>query len=315
MTTHQRTSPALSPSCLPRTGHARKLGRAARREASVTWRMLADNILVDTVPPLLFALGACFHAHLSTAQTLSKLGEVLALFVVFSYVFDTSNQAQSADEDRLNKPYRPIPAGLITAAGVTRRLWIAMPLCALLGWQLGVLEWALLWQVPSVLINLVCTPRNYLWGKTLSIVVLTTAMLAASWQVVAPLDATAVLWIATIIPPYSLALIYEDVRDMAGDRAIGRRTPALVVGEWPIRIWFAAFTLGIPVLLHFVLFAPAETSAPWRVAVCDVILAAMSWTCAARALLLHHHKADRLTYQLFILSFATALSTGAILWA
>lgn len=142
----------------------------------------------------------------------------------------------------------------------------------------------------------------------------TVAQLGAAWQVVSPLDTTTWQWILTIAFSCNFALIYEDVRDMEGDRAIGRRTPALVLGAWPIRIWFSVLMAGIPPLLHFLLFAPTGAP-PWRVALCDTAVAAACWTAAARALLLRRTAADRVTYQLFILSYATALTAGPILWA
>lgn len=88
-----------------------QLGHGARREAGVTWRMLADNLQVILLPPLVFTLGACFHARLPAHQVLWHLGQITALALFYGYVFDTSNQAHGADEDRLNEPYRPVPAG------------------------------------------------------------------------------------------------------------------------------------------------------------------------------------------------------------
>ncbi|MFF9150311.1 hypothetical protein ACF1BN_36255 [Streptomyces sp. NPDC014861] len=140
----------------------------------------------------------------------------------------------------------------------------------------------------------------------------TVAQLAAAWQVVSPLDTTTWQWILAIALSYCFALIYEDVRDMEGDRAIGRRTPALLVGPWPIRIWFSALMAGIPPLLHFLLFAPIGAAA-WRIVLCDTMLAAVCWTAAVRALLLRHTAADRTTYQLYVLSYIIALATGPIL--
>ncbi|MET9644805.1 UbiA family prenyltransferase [Streptomyces syringium] len=290
-----------------------RLTRHLRHEANVTWRMLADNLLACLPPPLTFTLAACFRAQLPAHQILWHLGQILLLSLLYAYTFDTSNQARGAEEDRLNKPYRPIPAGLITSAGAMRRFWIAMPLYTLLGWQLGVVEWVLLWQAAIILINLVSTPRSYLLCKTPSMVMGTVAQLCGAWQAVSPIDTTVTQWITIITIVYALALLFEDIRDMEGDRAIGRRTPALVLGAWSIRIWFASLMLITPPLFHFSLYAPTS-AAPWRIAVCDLALAATCWTSAIRGLLLRHTRADRVTYQLYMASYVVALLAGPVLW-
>jgi hypothetical protein len=290
-----------------------RAGDRLRHEARLTWRMLVDNASACLAPALLFTLAAALHARLPAGGTLLRLLGSGALFVLFAYVFDASNQARGAEEDRLNKPRRPVPAGLATPGGLIRRFWLAMPLYTALGWCLGVLWWTVLWQVVVVYLNLLAVPRCYLWYKTPAMLVGTTAQLAAAWQIAAPLDATAVRWLVTLAALYVPALVFEDVRDMDGDRAAGRRTPALVLGAWAVRVWFAALMAVTPPLLHLLLFAPAGT-AGWRTAVCDLAVAATCWTCAVRALLLRRTPADRATYQLFGAAFATALATGAVLW-
>jgi 4-hydroxybenzoate polyprenyltransferase len=280
--------------------------------------MTIDNLLANVPAPLMFTLGACFRAQLTGLQTLEHAAEIVLLQLLYGYVFDASNQTRDAEEDRVNKPHRPVPVGLITPAGALRRFWVVMPLYSLVGWRLvgwrlGVLEWVLLFQAATVFINLLCPPRSYLWCKTPCMIVSTIAQLAAAWQSVSPIDTTALLWILIIPFVFALALPFEDVRDMPGDRAIGRRTPALILGEWPVRIWFATLLAGIPVILHFSLFAP--TAAPaWRIGLCDTLLAAACWTPAARGLLLRNTPADRLTYQLLILAYVTTMMTSPVLW-
>lgn len=113
---------------------------------------------------------------------------------------------------------------------------------------------------------------------------------------------------------YPPPLIFEDVRDMAGDSAADRRTLALMLGEWPIRVWFATIMALIPVLAHVFLFhsVGAET---WRVVLCDGSVSAVCWTTVVRSLTMRSVKSDRVTYQLFIFSYIVILSCGCLLWA
>ncbi|MHB6910352.1 hypothetical protein [Streptomyces sp. DB-54] len=63
--------------------------------------------------------------------------------------------------------------------------------------------------------------------------------LAVGWRLAAPVDATGWTWIIALTALLSPPLRFEDVRDMDGDREIGRRALPLVVGHWPVRIMFA----------------------------------------------------------------------------
>ncbi|MFC5183478.1 UbiA family prenyltransferase [Actinomadura harenae] len=275
--------------------------------------MTADNLLANIPSPLMFVLGACFHLHLGALQTAVHGGRIILLQTLYGYVFDASNQSRGADEDRINKPHRPVPSGLITPGGARRRFWCVMPVYTLAGWELGVLEWVLLFQAVTTFLNLLCPPRAYLWCKTPCMILSTVAQLAAAWQSVAPIDSTAGWWILIIPVLFCLALPFEDVRDMAGDRAVGRRTPVLVLGEWPLRIWFAGLLACIPFALHYALYLPTRAPGP-RILFCDMALAIACWTPALRALLLRNTAADRLTYQLLITAYVITMLTGPVLW-
>lgn len=283
------------------------------REVEISWRMMADNFLATIPSALLMTLAVCFRNNLTVETTVLRVGQCALLFILYLYVFDTSNQARSVEEDRSNKPYRPLPMSLVTQAGLHVRLSLALPVYIILGWKFGVLPWVLLWIADVILLNIVCSHRNYLWSKPISMITGVTAQIGCTWQLVQPLDQTAWRWVAVLALIYPLGLVFEDVRDMAGDREIGRRTPALVFGHWPIRVWSASIAVAIPFIAHLLLFGPADVS-EWRIVLSDLIVATACWTFAIRAVLLRNHPADRVTYQLYILSYVLVIGMGSILW-
>jgi 4-hydroxybenzoate polyprenyltransferase len=67
------------------------------------------------------------------------------------------------------------------------------------------------------------------------------------------------------------------VRGHLGDRAIGRRTLALTVGPWPVRIWFAAVTAVLPAVLYLLLYRHSHAATP-VILTCSAVVAALSWT-------------------------------------
>ncbi|MET9644803.1 UbiA family prenyltransferase [Streptomyces syringium] len=281
-------------------------------EVRITTRMMGDNFPAAVVPPALFTGAACVHYQTSGSTTLLRVATSALLFFAFLYVFDASNQARGLEEDRINKPYRPAPAGLTTTQGLRRRFWSAMPLYTLLGWATGTLLWALLWQAVIVGLHLLSDPRFYFVVKPPAMQIGIICQTAAAWQLVAPLDRTGWTWALTTGIGYNIAMIFEDVRDMDGDRRIGRRTLPLLIGHWPVRIWFAVVLSGLPFALYILLFAPSGADVT-ATAVCTLVVTAMNWTVAARSLLRRNKRADRATYQLYGLAFGATLGCGLVL--
>lgn len=282
-----------------------------RFEAEVAARLMADNAAAAILPPLLFTAAASEHYRLDVFTTVQRLAASTALFTLYLYVFDASNQAHDPTEDRVNKPHRPVPRGLITPQGARRRFQWAMPIYTLTGWLTGTLVWVLLWQALVVVLNCLTTPRQGVRIKPLVMLLGTIAQLAAAWRIVAPLDATGWTWVLVISIAFNLPLPFEDVRDMAGDRQIGRLTIALTIGHWPVRIWFASVMACLPIALHLLLFAPSHAGP--TVLACDTAIAALSWTAAACGLLIRTVFADRVTYLLYNFTYCAALASGLVL--
>ncbi|KAJ7628920.1 hypothetical protein FB45DRAFT_748815 [Roridomyces roridus] len=58
---------------------------------------------------------ALCNQHPSSIQfVLGSLGRSLAYFVLYLYTFNIADQITGLDEDRINKPDRPLPSGLLS---------------------------------------------------------------------------------------------------------------------------------------------------------------------------------------------------------
>jgi 4-hydroxybenzoate polyprenyltransferase len=295
------------------TSSPRAVTKRCVKEARLTRLLLADNVVLCVLPPLLFALAASLHVQATVGQTLAGVGRAALLSLMFAYVFDSSNQSRAGEEDVRNKPHRPIPAGLTDANGLTRRFLCVMPLYTLTGWLLGVLAWVLLWQVTTLFMWKWAPPHRYTWWKTPTTMSGAFTQLGTGWQVVAPLDSTAWRWMVVVCIYMPLACVYEDVRDMPGDRVIGRRTAPLIWGDRPVRIWFAAFLVALPAVSYALLIGP-EHASPTRTISSLILLCLLAWMCAVRALRRSGNTQDRFTYQFFTLTWAVVLGTASLLW-
>jgi 4-hydroxybenzoate polyprenyltransferase len=205
---------------------------------------------------LVFTLTAALRFNLGAARLIQALATSVVWSLLFLYVFDASNQAVGAAEDAHNKPYRPIPAGLTTASGMRRRMAVAAALflgiSAAAGWVSVVAAAA--WIIAVLTLYFAVPVRYGHIYKPLPMFVGTVAQLAGSWAIAHPLDSMGWRWILVVSALFTIALPIEDVRDMEGDRVLGRRTLALTWGAQPLRVCFIALMALWPFIAYGLLF-------------------------------------------------------------
>ncbi|MBP2478490.1 4-hydroxybenzoate polyprenyltransferase [Crossiella equi] len=285
--------------------------RWVRREIEITARMMVNNFLV-VVSGTQITLGVAFKNDLTGIDLMKVYLVGWVLSFLYTYVFDAGNQARGGLEDSINKPWRPVPAGLVTEQGLRVRYVVGNLLYAFLAWWFNVLEWALLWQVSMIALNRF-QGRWYIISKQITMQAGVVAMFAIAWAAVEPVNSLTWQWIFFAGVPYVFPLIMEDLRDVKGDGVIGRRTPISVFGERPVRIWCAAWTFCLPFIQHFGLYVPSGASMQ-RILVCDVLVLGTCWLVCYRLLRYREPKRDAITYLVFYLSFFLSLSAMLVLY-
>jgi 4-hydroxybenzoate polyprenyltransferase len=205
----------------------------AKRELEITHRLLSSNasascgnFVAIILPRLLVA--PVLHEPLLLLVRFS--------FAVFSsaYGFDICQQTTSVDEDKVNRPSRPVPSGVISFDGAVRRWYLSWTLAPVVMAAIGSLRLSF---------DLICTftwvyfcyvwprPRDWFF-KSLFSAICQVCFLQTSKSLIllhAPrseascsLDVTIVLWIMATIH-------IQDFQDVDGDRKIGRTTlPAIL---------------------------------------------------------------------------------------
>ncbi|KAI6015867.1 UbiA prenyltransferase family-domain-containing protein [Pisolithus microcarpus] len=182
-----------------------------------------SDIRLALIPVTLFAVAA---APLSSPL---RLIDTVLWIWLHSLQCDVANQIKALDEDRINKPSRPIPAGRITVHDATILRWALVPIClafsALYGVQLTFV---------SLLMLLFTAWYNERDGdkEPLSKNVLTAIMygcLEMGGTLVAARDHTQLSLTGQIatgltVAVFSSTLHAQDFKDADGDRQTGRRT-------------------------------------------------------------------------------------------
>lgn len=279
------------------------------RELWLCWKFVAGDLSSAVVPALLFLAAAWSSQNLPVSVLLRSMGYGLLYFWLYIYVFCLSNQLTGIEEDRINKPHRPLVAGLVSPRGARHRWIVMMSVFTIVGWLLGVLPWALLWQLVVLLHNFGGWAKRW-YGKNFSMSLGIVAQLGAAWQLVGPLTPMAWRWILCIAAAIFVLVPVQDLRDIKGDRRSQRRTLPLVLGEERARWLLAASFALLPLVVHSVLMLPLGLSP--AVIVCDLLLAVFGLVIAGRILLFRSPHADHQTYLLFTYWYCLALACAVV---
>lgn len=218
----------------------------------------------------------------------------LAAVVLFNtanlLVFDLANQRspESAAEDRANKPWRPVPRGLVTTDQARQLLLVAVPSVAALNWALGAWQQGLLLMVHTWLYNdlgggdeafirelIISVAYGLFNNGSLKIAMRNTPGFDLSGR-----DSSspqALRWTAVISGVILTTMQVQDLKDVTGDRGRGRQTIVLFLGE--------RFSRGS--IAFFVCFWSLVCARFWRLGtLASVVPLAGAAVVASRVLLL-----------------------------
>lgn len=206
-------------------------------------------------PQSVFGIAAAFaelpYTPDSAVKVVSRIPGMVAWLWLNLLVFNLANQRRegSVVEDAINRPWRPIPSGRVTAAEAQLALYIVAP---------GVLfVTANLLGHRVVLPNLAILLMTWLYndvgaanaGPVWRNLVNALGIASFGWGAMASLLSggesvrTPYLWLAMTAAVTFTTVQSQDLPDMKGDAARNRLTMPLRYGELPTRISIAFFAL------------------------------------------------------------------------
>jgi 4-hydroxybenzoate polyprenyltransferase len=207
-------------------------------------------------------LSRALRSPMPTVETAILAINVMIVGFLCNYIFDIANQASSPEEDVLNKPNRPIPAGLISIDQAKTR-W-------LLAWTLGPLfiyfffgVWATihLFHFQSIIFVCYVWPRWYSW-------LMRNYFAASSYFILARLlnqvlAKTTPNWnmsprIDFIIFVFLLGSVQiQEFYDLEGDRKSDRKTLPMLLSDRGLKIlrvgtsiFIFAFCTGLSIIAY-----------------------------------------------------------------
>jgi 4-hydroxybenzoate polyprenyltransferase len=211
-----------------------------------SWR----NWSVTIIPTVIFSIAAWRSTNMVFTAFLSTYAILVPWSILYIYSFELLSQTSNVQEDRINKPDRPIPSGHVTITGAKIR-W-AVVLAAFISIALlnpSILLETISWVIMSVFLSLPAAGHHWLGKNCIALSVGTWALLNPVWKLVTPATPGSTRFIYCLSAWASLGANIQDLRDIKGDMAIGRRTLPIVYGNKQSRF-----------LLTFVLLPPALLS-------------------------------------------------------
>jgi 4-hydroxybenzoate polyprenyltransferase len=220
--------------------------------------------------------------------------------VILSFTVHNQRDADSIEEDAINKPWRPLPSKRITQAQARNVQIGAYIATAFVSWHLGVIPqfagWSLLATLyndfgggdySGVVRNLFCGGFfTCSYGGALSIVLGPHGMSYAAWQ-----------WTFLVCVGIIMTSIHtQEFRDEAGDKARGRHTLPIEMGRKP------ALVTVILIVGFWSVYAPLGfLASDWRAAVLSITVGAWLVLIAMTAMGGHDAKRDRKMYKVWCL--------------
>ncbi|KAH9889216.1 UbiA prenyltransferase family-domain-containing protein [Xylariomycetidae sp. FL2044] len=267
------------------------------------WDFTESNFGTFVVPNTAFGiLGALAAARLTDGlpeqppvwEIMQRLPVVIAFNWFNVLIFDLANQRspESVQEDILNKPWRPIPVGKVTADQTRRAMLVAVPTVLAFNYALGVWRQGIFIQILTWLYNDLRGGDEVVRDLIISIAygLFNSASLELATGCRAPISQAGVAWTALVSAVILTTMQVQDLKDQAGDRSRGRQTVALWLGDQVSRVSIAFFVcLWSLVCAYF-----------WDLDVWGYVLPAVSGAVvAARVLLKRHPAEDAYTWRLW----------------
>lgn len=218
----------------------------------VVWAFVESDYITFAVPNTLFGIvGALCAGGLVDGpqpmllEVLKRLPGVLFFNSYNLLIFDLANQRtpESVEEDRINKPWRPIPSGKVTADQTRRAVLFASALALAFNYTLGVWKEGLLVQTLSWYYNDLRGGdeifRDAIIAVSYGLANQTSLQLAIGPR--NTVSAQGKLWTAIVSGVILTTMNVQDLKDQEGDRSRNRKTMPLVFGDEAARYALAIF--------------------------------------------------------------------------
>lgn len=233
---------------------------------STLWLFTESDFATFVIPDTVFGVFGALAGPVLTKNEapdlliiLARVPRVLLYNWANLLVFDLANQRlpEAVEEDMWNKPWRPLPSGRITMPQTRRLLLTSLPVVLAINWALGAWEeTALLFALTWMYNDLKggeedFVVRNLIIGFAFGLY--NGGALKIACGVKQSITAPGYSWIVLISCVIFTTMHIQDMKDQVGDKARGRRSAPLVLGDavarWTIAVPIVVWSVVCPLFL------------------------------------------------------------------
>ncbi|RAH80417.1 hypothetical protein BO86DRAFT_410954 [Aspergillus japonicus CBS 114.51] len=270
--------------------------RLLTRELNLCYGFVRRDLGTGLLPVPLFTLASLLYRRTPRAEIAPAIIQAFLYGFLYLYTFVVSNQITGVREDRVNKPDRPIASGAESVSAAKTRYWALTVMYLALGHYLDVTIWTVLWIGTTIAHNPLGF-SNFGPTKDLCMGLGCIAQLKAAWAIGGAPPAMGWYWIKVITLYMLWPIPLQDLRDVPGDLAAGRRTTPILLGDFAARVYIAVGIVVSQYLLiyHRILEYRYDTST----VATAVVLGLMTVGCIFRLFAFRSLTSDRFSYWLY----------------
>lgn len=230
------------------------------------WLFTKSDFATFVIPDTVFGIFGALAGPLLTMNEspdllviLSRTPQVLLYNWANLLIFDLANQRlpEAVVEDSCNKPWRPLPSGRITVPQTRRLLLASLPVVLAINWSLGA------WEETALLFALTWMYNDLNGGEEDFIVrnliiglafgLYNGGALKIACGIDQSISTPGYHWVVLISCVIMTTMHVQDMKDQAGDKARGRRSAPLVLGDtaarWTIAVPIVVWSVACPLFL------------------------------------------------------------------
>jgi len=284
-----------------------KIMKYLRNQVYIYWLFIKNDIWATIIPGVIIALVAFSHYSFSLTGLILILLKAVLYFNLYAYTFVLTNQINSIEEDKVNKPYRPLVSGLVEKSSMAQRIILATFIFLVVGYYFGVFEWALLWVIISIFHNYI-GHKHWFLKNTVCMTLGIFAIIGAGWGLVSEPSSSQLVWGFIVSLIFGITGVIQDFRDEEGDRIIGRRTLPLSFGDYKSRF----ISVGLCILSNLLFVVYIVIPSPKTVLNNSFSIVTLFLFCLIcfRLIRFREKKADHNTYMILLFTFNWLLLSG-----
>ncbi|KAJ6011580.1 hypothetical protein N7451_002992 [Penicillium sp. IBT 35674x] len=231
------------------------LAKYLKQEIHLSYHYMRSNVDTAFLPFFIFPMASLLHREANLFETLrslacnkackifetpgmlSSLIDAIIYGFLYAYTVDLANSAEGDSlEDAINKPDRPLVSGKTSIAATKARYYVLTGIWVIYSYILNVHIWTLLW-ITIVISSYMLHTAKFGPTKDLSMGLGVVAQLMACWELGGSNIEFGWAWAKIIATWVLFTAPIQDFRDVPGDKACGRQTTPMLLGDLPARIY------------------------------------------------------------------------------